>query len=218
MKRKFKKILLFILLTLIALGTALLIINFHVKSTTQSMIVTLEEAESFDCDAVLVLGCLVRTDGSPSGMLQDRLDTALSLTKTPIIMSGDHGTKEYDEVNAMRSYAEDMGVPPEHIFMDHAGFCTYDSVYRAKEIFGAERIIIVTQKYHLHRALYIAKALGLEAVGVASDLHLYSGQALREVREIIARNKDFFFSIFKPKPKYLGDKIDLKGDGRVTEG
>ena len=153
MKRTLKKILLFILLTFVALGTAFFAINFYVKNSTEKMIITPEEAKSLECDAVLVLGCLVRADGSLSGMLQDRLDTALSLSKTPIIMSGDHGTKEYDEVNAMRSYAEDMGVPAEHIFMDHAGFCTYDSVYRAKEIFGAEKIIIVTQKYHLHRSL-----------------------------------------------------------------
>ncbi len=214
MKKKFKKILLFI----VALGTVVFAINFYVKSSTENMIITAEEAQSLDCDAVLVLGCLVRADGSPSGMLRDRLDTALSLSKTPLIMSGDHGTKEYDEVNAMRSYAISRGVPSERIFMDHAGFCTYDSIYRAKEIFGAKKIIIVTQEYHLHRALYIARAMGLDAVGVSADLHSYGGQSFREVREIVARNKDFFSSLFKPKPRFLGDKIDLSGDGNITKG
>ena len=218
MKKKFKKILLFILLACIALGTVVFAINFYVKSSTENMIITAEEAQSLDCDAVLVLGCLVRADGSPSGMLRDRLDTALSLSKTPLIMSGDHGTKEYDEVNTMRSYAISRGVPSERIFMDHAGFCTYDSIYRAKEIFGAKKIIIVTQEYHLHRALYIARAMGLDAVGVSADLHSYGGQSFREVREIVARNKDFFSSLFKPKPRFLGDKIDLSGDGNITKG
>ena len=102
--------------------------------------------------------------------------------------------------------------------MDHAGFCTYDSIYRAKEIFGAKKLIIVTQEYHLYRALYIAKSLGIDAVGVPSDKHIYRGQSMREIREVLARNKDFFSCLFKIKPKYLGEKIDLKGDGRITEG
>ena len=100
--------------------------------------------------------------------------------------------------------------------MDHAGFSTYESIYRAKEIFGAERIVVITQEYHLYRALYIADALGLEAYGVASDQRTYSGQTMRDVREILARNKDFLTSLFKPKPTYLGETISLDGSGDVT--
>lgn len=217
MKKVVKKIILLIILVSLLLACSLFAINLYVKNTTEDMIISADAAKDLSCDAVLVLGCLVRADGIPSGMLADRLDTAISLSKTPIIMSGDHGTKEYDEVSTMRSYAIETGIPIDRVFMDHAGFCTYDSIYRAKEVFGADRIIIITQKYHLYRALYIAKSLGLDAVGVASDLHSYGGQEYREIREIFARNKDFFFSLFKLKPKYLGEKIDLSGDGRVTE-
>jgi len=193
-------------------------VNLYVKLSVKDRIVSLEKAKSFDADAVLVLGCLVR-GSTPSGMLSDRLDTALMIEHTaPFIMSGDHGTKEYDEVNVMRNYAVANGIPVERVFMDHAGFCTYDSIYRLKEVFGAKKAIIVTQEYHLYRALYIAESMGIEAYGVSADLHTYGGQTSRDIREIIARNKDFLWCIFKPEPKYLGDPIDLKGDGRVTEG
>ena len=213
-----KKVLkMLLLLPLLAL-VILFVINLYVKLSVRERIVSPEKAQSFDTDAVLVLGCLVRGN-TPSGMLSDRLDTALSIEYTaPFIMSGDHGTKEYDEVNAMRDFVLNKGVAIERVFMDHAGFCTYDSIYRAKEVFGAERLVIVTQGYHLSRALYIAKSLGIDAVGVDATLHAYRGQTARDLREVLARNKDFLSSILKAKPKYLGEKIDLKGDGRVTEG
>lgn len=128
-------------------------------------------------------------------MLQDRLDEGVKLYKegiaSKIIMSGDHGREEYDEVNIMKEYAIEQGVPSEDIFMDHAGFSTYESIYRAKEIFDADNIVIATQEYHLYRALYIAEKLDINAYGVNSDPRKYSGQTFRELREILARNKDF---------------------------
>ena len=133
-----------------------------------------------------------------------------------LLMSGDHGRVEYDEVNAMKQYAVDRNVSSEDVFMDHAGFSTYETVYRAKEIFGCESVIIVTQEYHLYRALYIAERLGLEAYGVATDGYDYPGQTLREMREILARNKDFLTGIIKPKPTYLGEVISIDGNGDVT--
>ena len=133
-----------------------------------------------------------------------------------IIMSGDHGRKNYNEVGTMKQYAVEAGVPSSDVFMDHAGFSTYETVYRAKEIFGAKRVIIVTQKYHLYRALYIAKSLGLDAVGVDSDLETYRGQLKRDVREVLARCKDFATSIIKPKPTYLGEAVPVSGDGDIT--
>jgi vancomycin permeability regulator SanA len=131
-------------------------------------------------------------------------------------MSGDHGQKEYDEVNTMKTCAIDAGVPSEDVFMDHAGFSTYESVYRAKEIFGADKIVIVTQEYHLHRALYVANALGMEAYGVSADLRGYSGQTKRDVREILARIKDMGYALVKPAPTYLGEPISLDQSGDVT--
>ena len=116
----------------------------------------------------------------------------------------------------MKSFAISEGIESGEIFMDHAGFSTYESIYRAKEIFGADKIIVVTQSYHLYRALHIADALGVEAYGVSADLRSYAGQLKYSAREILARNKDFLTAIFKPEPTYLGDKISLEGSGDVT--
>ena len=131
-------------------------------------------------------------------------------------MSGDHTKKDYDEVNIMKKYAINKGIPSEDIFMDHAGISTYDSIYRAKYIFNAKKIIIVTQKYHLYRALYIANELGLEAYGIETIKPEYLGNTYREIREVLARNKDFFKCIYKPKAKYLGNTISLDGNGDIT--
>ena len=153
-------------------------------------------------------------------MLEDRLNEGIKLYKegisSKIIMSGDHGRKDYDEVNIMKKYAIEQGVPSEDIFMDHAGFSTYESIYRAREIFKVNKIIIVTQKYHLYRALYIANKLGIETYGVNADPRRYVGAAYREVREILARNKDFIKCIIKPKPTYLGESIPVSGNGDLT--
>ena len=153
-------------------------------------------------------------------MLEDRILKAIELYENgvapKIIMSGDHGREEYDEVNIMKNYAIEKGIPSEDIFMDHAGFSTYDSIYRAKHIFEVKNIVIVTQEYHLFRALHIANKLGINALGVNSDPRKYSGQTYREIREILARNKDFVKATFKPKSTYLGDTIPVNGNGDIT--
>lgn len=131
-------------------------------------------------------------------------------------MSGDHGREDYDEVNLMKNYAIEKGTPSEDIFMDHAGFSTYETMYRAKEIFKAKKVVIVTQNYHMYRALYDAKKLGLDAYGVCSDPRQYVGATYREIREILARDKDFVKCIFKPKPTYLGDEVPVSGNGDIT--
>lgn len=198
-----------------------LFVNLYMKISTSSEII--DRGYCFkvqDVDCVLVLGAGVWGD-KPSPMLKDRLQMGINIYKndlvaSKIIMTGDHGSKEYDEVNVMKKFATDSGVPSEDVFMDHAGFSTYDSIYRAKEIFGAKRIIIVTQKYHLPRALYIAKKLGLDAYGVEADTRKYAGQIYRESREVLARTKDFVVCLFKPEPIYLGDIIPISGDGNIT--
>ena len=220
-----KRMLIRILIALVALaffaGATVLAINAHVVSSTRSAILTPEEAaakENIDC--ILVLGCRVYEDGSLSHMLQDRLRRGVELhdagAAPKLLMSGDHGQKDYDEVNAMKRFAIEKGVPSEDVFMDHAGFSTYESLYRAKEIFGVEKVIIVTQEYHLHRALFIAQQLGLEAYGVASDYRSYAGQILREIREILARNKDFVNTLFWPEPTWLGEFVPIDGHGDIT--
>lgn len=193
-------------------------INFYVIYSTKKQIKT-DYSELKNIDCVLVLGAGVWGD-NPSPMLEDRLLKGIELYNKgiapKIIMSGDHGQDDYDEVNIMKEYAIKKGVPSEDIFMDHAGFSTYESIYRAKEIFGVKNLIIVTQEYHLYRALYIANRLGLNAYGVNSDPREYGGQLYREVREILARNKDFVKCMFKPEPTYLGDFIPINGNGNLT--
>lgn len=196
-------------------------INIYMLSSVSDLIVSPEDAAKLDnVDCVIVLGCLVKKDGTPSDMLADRIETGISLyelgVSDKLLMSGDHGQKEYNEVGTMKDYAIAAGVPSEDIFMDHAGFSTYESVYRAKEIFGAKKIVIVTQEYHLTRALYIAKSLGIEAYGVSADIRTYSGQLVRDGREMLARAKDFAYTVFKPSPTYLGDPVNIHGNGNVT--
>ena len=211
MKRKTLKI--FIILIIIASIFSLigLGINFYVINTTKDQIVTYEDLKGIDdIDCILVLGAGIRNN-NPSPMLETRLIEGINLynegISNKLLMSGDHGQDNYDEVNVMKRYALEKGINSEDIFMDHAGFSTYDSVYRAKKIFGAKKIIIVTQKYHLYRALYIANELGIEAYGINSDPRSYVGQFKREVREILARNKDFIKAKIKPEQAYLGEPI-----------
>ena len=198
-----------------------LIVNGYVVHSTKNQIIEPAAAAALeDVDCILVLGCRVYEDGTPSHMLEDRLRRSVELyhmgAAPKLLMSGDHGRQEYDEVGAMKRYAIAEGIDSGDVFMDHAGFSTYESLYRAKEIFGVKKVIIVTQDYHLHRALYIARIMGLEAYGVESNYRSYAGQFMRQIREILARNKDVLTGIFRPEPTYGGEQIPIGGDGDVT--
>ena len=215
-----KKMIKYIIMLVLIFIVIILSINSFVKIVTKNKILDEYEyskLENIDC--IIVLGAGIWGD-KPSPMLEDRLKEAISLynqnISSKIIMSGDHGKEDYDEVNIMKEYAIKQGVRSEDIFMDHAGFSTYESMYRAKDVFEANKVVIVTQKYHLYRALYIAKQLGIEAYGVNSNPRKYVGATYREAREIIARDKDFIKCIFKPQPKYLGETIPVNGDGNIT--
>lgn len=202
-------------------GVLVLGINLWVTGSVKSSILSEQEAaELQDVDCIIVLGCQVRSDGTPSHMLEDRLKRGVALydlgAAPKLLMSGDHGTEEYDEVDAMKRYAVEAEIPSADVFMDHAGFSTYETMIRAKEIFQADKVLIVAQRYHLYRALYIAEALGLEAYGVAADYRRYGGQFYRDVREVLARVKDFGMSVFQPDPTYLGEAIPISGSGELT--
>jgi vancomycin permeability regulator SanA len=175
-----------------------------------------------ESDAILVLGAGVHADGSPSEVLEDRLAAALALWqdgRAPrILVSGDHGRASYDEPNAMRRWLETRGVPREAIFMDHAGFDTYSSVWRARHVFGAERVIVVTQRFHLARALFVAGRVGMGATGVAADRRTYRGAAWHEAREVVSRAKAWVDVEREREPRFTGPRVELAGDGRVTSG
>ena len=187
---------------------------------SKGSIVNADEASISSADAIVVLGASVFADGTPSGILQDRLDDGIALyfagVAPKLIMSGDNGTESYNEVRVMKQYAIAQGVPSEDIFCDHAGFSTYESMYRAKYVFGCQRIVVATQTYHLYRALWSAKSLGMQATGVPSDYHEYQKQLQYDIREVPARTKDFFKALFRMPSTYVGDAISLDQDGDVT--
>lgn len=210
-----KKILKLLLILIVSLS----IINFYVILTTKKRIIETSNIETNDYDCIIVLGAGIRNN-KPSPMLEDRLITAIELYNNKIapkiLVSGDHEYKDYDEVNVMKNYLKENGIPSEDIFMDHAGLSSYDSIYRAKKIFKADKVIIVTQKYHLYRSLYIAKSIDLNAYGVSATKRKYMNQTKRDIREVAARIKDFFKCLIKPEPSYLGEVVPIKGNGDRT--
>jgi len=222
--KKRKLCLLLIPAILVVAGlAAVLILNGCVRGGAKPYLLSREQAAQLEeIDCILVLGCGVREDGAPSLMLQDRLEMGLALYEDgaapKLLMSGDHSRTDYDEVNAMKNVALEAGVPSEAVFMDHAGFSTYESMYRARDIFCVERVIIVSQRYHLYRAVYNARQLGLDAWGVAAEDIAYVGHTMRETREILARAKDFLYCLLQPQPTFLGDMIPITGDGNLTNG
>lgn len=180
----------------------------------------IEKIKDYNPQCVLVLGCAIWDNNQPSPMLKDRLDAAIALYKKgaapKLLLSGDNSRAEYSEPDCMYQYALAQGVPEEDVFLDFAGFSTYDSMNRAKAVFCVDRAIVVTQKYHLFRALKIGKSLGIEVCGVAANQRKYAGRYGREAREVLARDKDLLKCIVKPEPTFLGGKIPIDGDGSVT--
>lgn len=171
-------------------------INLYMVHTGGKQIYTVEQMRGSKADCILVLGAGLKPDGSPSDMLRDRLSFACDLwnegVSDTVLISGDRASESYDEVTAMKNYLLAHGVPEEAIVEDPMGYSTSESLKRAKDIFGYENVAVVTQRYHLYRALYIAQKIGLDAKGVNSDPFTYRGQTLRDIREFAARIKDFF--------------------------
>lgn len=221
-KGKKKRILKVTLITLVSLFVAGIAAFFVVQAvminTAKPHIKGLEELDN--ADAVLVLGARVYSDGTPSDYLRDRLEYGYAVYEKglapKIIVSGDHGKKEYNEVKAMKQYLLEKGVPEEDIFMDHAGFDTYDSMYRAQAIFGVKKLIVTTQEYHIYRAVYIARQLGIDTTGYAAP-NWGVNQTYDTIRESLARVKAFLdVNILHRPPKYLGDAIPISGSGLQT--
>ena len=234
--KKFFGMVVLLLVMIAALGGVLgMTINNHVvNSQSENILGAMTDTKSdflqteyqdmkkVDADCIIVLGAGIIDEETPSSMLKDRLDTGILLYKNgvapKILLTGDNGTQEHNEIHVMLNYVKNAGIPERDIFCDHAGFSTYDSMYRAKSIFQVERAIVVTQTYHEYRALYIAEKLGLSAKGIASDQERYMGQPFRELREVAARMKDFGKCIIKPAALLGGDAIPISGSGISSHG
>lgn len=200
-----KKIFKYILIVLIVIILVPVIINFYVILSTKNRIVSGDSELLTDIDYIVVLGAGIRR-GKPSPMLEDRLKTGISLynndISNKILITGDHMNDDYDEVTVMKNYLLEHGIPEEDIITDDYGISTYDSIYRVKNVYKSNKVVIVSQRYHLYRALFLSDNLDLESYGVEANLRYYYGQWYREIREILARNKDFIKGIIKPKAVY----------------
>ncbi len=191
-----------LLIACLLAGAIAVMINFYVIFSGRRHIIKSEDAE-IDFDCALILGCSVR-GGIPSDMLKDRLDRGVELYKNgkckKILVSGDNSGKHYNEVGVMKNYLIDEGVPEDAIISDNFGFSTYESMYRAAKVYGFNKILVVTQRYHLYRSVFLARNFGMDAKGVEAMPNTYVTFLYDETRELLARNKDFIFSIIQPPP------------------
>ena len=220
-KRK-KRVILIILSLILAAAAVIVVLNAVVIGAAAPFIHGIEDTADMEpADCVLVPGALVYSNDRLSFVLQDRVDYAIQLYKAGkakrLLFSGDHGQMDYDEVNAMKDYAVTQGVSEDDIFLDHAGFSTYESLYRARDVFEVKSVIIVTQQFHLSRAVYVARELGLDANGVNSNPRRYGNETKDALRESLARVKDFFYvNLLRPLPKHLGEAIPIWGSSAAT--
>lgn len=234
-KKLIGRLILLIIVLACLTGVGAMTINNHVVNSEKDNIICaitgskdkmmsmeIQTLKDFDADCAIVLGAGIVDEETPTFMLADRLDVGVMLYKegivSKILLTGDNGTVEHNEIHVMLNYVKSKGVPEKDIYCDHAGFSTYDSMYRAKNIFQVEKAIVVTQTYHEYRSLYNAEKLGIECLGVASDQETYRGQSIREIREVLARVKDTFKTITKPESKIGGDTISLQSSGVTTHG
>lgn len=194
--RKFKKLFIILIICFCLVSAYALTVNFYIIGSQKDKVLSLEEAvEIGDFDCVLVLGCGVKPDGTPSHMLYERVkagsEVFLKTEAEKLLLSGDRSGETYDEPGVMNQLAINNGVEEKDITLDIVGFSTYESIYNAKNSFSVKKVLIITQPYHLSRALYIAESLDLDAYGYEAWLPFYPKQILWSLREVLARNKDF---------------------------
>ena len=218
MKKFLKAVLILVLLAFFGvLGINLYVINYaspHIYKDVSEL------PEKY---VVIIPGAAVYKN-SVSHVVRDRVEAAVSCYNAgkaqKYLVSGDHGTKEYDEVNKIKNFMiQSYNVDENLVFLDHAGFSTYETMYRARDVFCVEGAVVSTQEFHLARAVYIGRKLGLDVVGIeAPEIYSYrtSLKAWWEIRECLARVKAFFEVLFNVKPKYLGDQIPITGDASLT--
>lgn len=202
-----------IALCLVAVAVLVVAANVYTVATTRDDVHNVGALADAQADAVVVLGASVYVDGTPSDILADRLEVAVDLYNVgaakAIIVSGDNRDSHYNESDAMKAYCVSLGVPSEDVFVDHAGYDTYSSMYRARYAYGADSVVVVTQAYHLYRALATAQGLGLEAQGVPADKGSYDNQLSYSVREAAARTKDCLQTLLKVVPEDANQPMTL---------
>lgn len=209
-----RAVLMFIRIGLFALVVFILVTNIVFYTTTKKSTYN-NASDAPSAGVVLIPGAAILADGTPTPIFLDRVNTAIALYRegkvAKILVSGDNSTVSHNEVNPVRLFLLDNGIPDQDIFLDHAGFDTYSSLYRARDIFGVTSVLIATQSFHLPRAIFIARRLGMEAYGVNADTE---GVLLRNyIREVFSNEKAVLDLLFHTKPKYLGDTIPITGDG-----
>lgn len=216
-RRKWLGIAMILLFSLIIVSIVfVLLIDAYVEKTGKHYVQAMDQLDTgYDC--VIVPGAAVYQNSIPSPMLQDRLDVAIEIYHKKIVpkilVSGDNGNTDYDEVTVMRTYLVDKGIPEADIVMDYAGFDTYQTIYRARDVFLVKKALIATQDFHLYRALYIGEKLSVDLTGMDSALRDYHNSLWNRSREYLARVKAFLeCEIFKPKPKFLGEVIPVSGE------
>ena len=193
---------LLVLLALCVLGAALAFgVSGWVVLHERNSILSAEDVPSKDLDCILVLGCGVDAQGRPKPMLHDRMTVAVELYDKgwadTLLLTGDNSGPAYNEVGAMETFALEHGVPADALLLDNEGFSTDASIRRARDVFGMEQVVIVTQEYHLFRALFLAESYGLEASGVSATLRTYGPKQVQwSLREVLARDKDFARMVF----------------------
>lgn len=210
-----KRFFVFVIIIFLIIIVSIFVINLTIFVESKSYIYN-KISEAPDAETAIIPGAAVLSNGSLSPILKDRVDTAIQLYKlkkvSKIIVSGDNSTVSYNEVNPVRIYLLDRGVLDQDIFLDHAGFNTYSTMYRARDIFKVSSALIVSQSFHLPRAVFIARELGIDAYGINAD----AGHILfrNYIREVFADEKAVLDLVFSTKPKYLGTEIPITGDGR----
>lgn len=211
-KRVFKIIFCFILI--------FIIINLYVDRLSKKYIYN-DVSDIPKAYTGIVLGAYVWNNSRPSYVLRDRLMAAIKLYNSQkidkILLSGDNGQKEYDEVNVMKKYLLENGIPENIIFLDHAGFDTYSTMIRAREIFDVKDAIVITQDFHITRSVYLARKNGINAYGYSvPSVSSRRNYIKRWTRDKIAVIKAFLNVLTNRKPKYLGPKIPITGDNKKS--
>jgi len=204
-----------ILIVLVLIATGMVIVcNTVINKTTNKLIYS--DVNLIPHNKVgLVLGTSkYLKSGQKNGYFVNRIEAAVLLYKAGkvvfFVISGDNSRKSYNEPLDMKNELISQGVPESKIFLDYAGFRTYDSVIRMNKIFGQTSFTIISQEFHNQRAVYIAKRLGLNSIGFnATDVSAYNGFKTK-VREKFARVKVFIDFLIHKKPKFLGEPIEIK--------